>query len=711
MIIDSPISSTNSFVSISTTPLSFKSTKVKMIGLTIFNAQNHVYAEPYSHSIIQSLARCREITLVSFDDFSVALIHNILQPARKIKMQKTSLQSIFVRFSAKQLNNHLRNLVTFLNLTACHPKVQELFGFCAASIREKIDSDRAIATQLSMLQVTQLMNAAKWAGGVEDPSFYEHLWALLKIEQAKPEATILTKRGYKGPGLFSEIRNYLVAEEWAAKHSPTSIYDAGSITQSTLMKISSVATLTFALAAAGTGGWALIGLAALPAAWLARKIYFACLDAPPEIYPLFDSRQMGTVSNSFIGRGEVINEVIATLVDGIQYPVLIGESGVGKSAIMLEIIRRIAANEIPGFDGKVVFFGSAAQITPENKNGPTHLQRVMSSILLHNDNVILCLDEIQAIFQAQDPTLAQYLKTVLDDKPGSLRFGIFATTQKEYDKYIAGDPTYARRFKPIDVQPLLKSNLLQLLHLEAMAIAPTLRVEEEAVNRVFELAKEQQNGSRLLLNRVLRTASKFNSYHISYQYEELKKAEIGTLTQLIQKEANLGVSETNRLLDQIAKSEQELSLLSENCDLERAVRAEFEVFQERQIDILSERTRLLKKIYPLVNKLVESKRFTSTQVLGGSDGFYVTNEKLLKQMIYTYYYNLSSGAAFVGNFAKAFSLVHLIDRNFVEQVFNLQATPTPAGEGSGAPPLPPAPSVPVLTDLTLNEKEQKDNVI
>jgi hypothetical protein len=682
--------------SVQNSRIAIESTNGGIAGLSIYNARQYSYVEPLPKSMIVDVGISTYLQTESFDYFSLSLIQNIFHSNGKVS-QQSSFKDLFGRMSAVQLNRHLKNLVIFLNLQGCGSTIHELVSFHPSSVQQKVDHMKVIAAQLSLIRVDQLTQVAKWAAdGVVDARFYEHLWAHLKVEHLKPAQIANTNSGYRDTGFLSEIRKILVADKWTSTQSVTSIFEAGSIIQATLLKISAVASLTFALAVSGAGPFALIGLAAIPLTSMARRIYFSCLNAPPELYPLFDSRHLGSVANTFIGRGEVIDEVIATLANKKirQYPLLIGEPGVGKSAIMLEIIRRFSANEIRGFEGKVAFFGSAAQITPENTQGPTHLQRVMDAILEYNENVILALDELAVIFKSGDETLIGHFKTVLSEMPGSLRYGIFAMTQQEYEKYIvnANDPTFIRRFKPIDVQSLVRQNLLQLLHLEAMAIAPTLRIEEEAINRVYELAegKGHQNNARLLLNRVLNSAAKINSFHISYQNEEDKKAEIDAKKALIHKSANLGARETNRLLDQIDNREQELIPLSEQSRLQRTVREEFRNLQEKQLKVLSEKSALFKSIYQIVKELASSTNLSGQDILrsiGEPNSPYkervntllnqawkgrIPFEQTFKLMIFSHYYQLSSGAEFVENFARIFGLVNVIDRKFIEQVCDIQ---------------------------------------
>lgn len=157
-----------------------------------------------------------------------------------------------------------------------------------------------------------------------------------------------------------------------------------------------------------------------------------------------------------IGREEEIRRVIQVLSRRTKNnPVLIGEAGVGKTAIVEGLAQRIANGDVPQSlkDRRLLALDMGALIAGTKYRGEfeDRLKAVLKEIK-ESGNVILFIDELHTIVGAGAAEGAVDASNML--KPalarGELRC-IGATTLNEYKKYIEKDPALERRFQPVFV--------------------------------------------------------------------------------------------------------------------------------------------------------------------------------------------------------------------------------------------------------------------
>ena len=156
-----------------------------------------------------------------------------------------------------------------------------------------------------------------------------------------------------------------------------------------------------------------------------------------------------------IGRDEEIRRVIQVLSRRTKNnPVLIGEPGVGKTAIVEGIARRIVSGDVPeGLKNKsLVALDMGALIAGAKFRGEfeERLKAVVNEIEEADGNIILFIDELHTLVGAGAAEGSMDASNML--KPalarGSLRC-IGATTLSEYKKYIEKDAALERRFQPV----------------------------------------------------------------------------------------------------------------------------------------------------------------------------------------------------------------------------------------------------------------------
>src|SRR5881397_1467357 len=169
-----------------------------------------------------------------------------------------------------------------------------------------------------------------------------------------------------------------------------------------------------------------------------------------------------------IGRAGEIERVIQVLCRRTKNnPVLIGEAGVGKTAIAEGLAQEIASGNVPELlrDKRVVTLDLALMIAGTKYRGQfeERIKAVMDEIR-RSKNVILFIDELHTIVGAGSAEGAMDASNII--KPalsrGELQV-VGATTMNEYRKYIEKDAALERRFQTIIVEPPTVDEAIQIL--------------------------------------------------------------------------------------------------------------------------------------------------------------------------------------------------------------------------------------------------------
>jgi ATP-dependent Clp protease ATP-binding subunit ClpC len=170
-----------------------------------------------------------------------------------------------------------------------------------------------------------------------------------------------------------------------------------------------------------------------------------------------------------IGRRNEIERVIQILCRRTKNnPVLIGEAGVGKTAIVEGLAQEIAADNVPEMlrDKRVITLDLALMVAGTKYRGQfeERIKAVMEEIR-RAKNVILFIDELHTIVGAGSAEGAMDASNII--KPalsrGELQC-IGATTLSEYRKYIEKDAALERRFQTVMVEPPTVDETIQILH-------------------------------------------------------------------------------------------------------------------------------------------------------------------------------------------------------------------------------------------------------
>ncbi|HET6247381.1 MAG TPA: ATP-dependent Clp protease ATP-binding subunit [Tepidisphaeraceae bacterium] len=169
-----------------------------------------------------------------------------------------------------------------------------------------------------------------------------------------------------------------------------------------------------------------------------------------------------------IGRKNEIERVIQILCRRQKNnPVLLGEAGVGKTAIVEGLAQMVVSSNVPEIlhDRRIVVLDLAMMVAGTKYRGQfeERIKAVMNEVR-RAKNVILFIDELHTLVGAGGAEGAIDASNVL--KPALSRGEIQcigATTFDEYRKYIEKDAALARRFQPITVEPPSKVDAVEIL--------------------------------------------------------------------------------------------------------------------------------------------------------------------------------------------------------------------------------------------------------
>jgi ATP-dependent Clp protease ATP-binding subunit ClpB len=190
-----------------------------------------------------------------------------------------------------------------------------------------------------------------------------------------------------------------------------------------------------------------------------------------------------------IGRDEEIRRVMQILARRTKNnPVLIGEPGVGKTAIVEGLAQRIASGDVPEIlkPKRLVSLDLAALVAGAKYRGEfeDRLKALLKEVAESSGQIILFIDELHTLVGAGAAEGAMDASNML--KPalarGELR-AVGATTLNEYRKYIEKDPALERRFQPVMVgEPSVEDTIAILRGLkERYEVHHGVRIKDAAI--------------------------------------------------------------------------------------------------------------------------------------------------------------------------------------------------------------------------------------
>ncbi|EAK3086538.1 AAA family ATPase [Campylobacter jejuni] len=197
-----------------------------------------------------------------------------------------------------------------------------------------------------------------------------------------------------------------------------------------------------------------------------------------------------------IGREEEIERLMQILIRKTKNnPILLGEPGVGKTAIVEALAQRIIKKDVPKSlqNKKVIALDMSALIAGAKYRGEfeDRLKAVVNEVI-KSENIILFIDEIHTIVGAGATEGSMDAANIL--KPALARgelHTIGATTLKEYRKYFEKDAALQRRFQPVNVgEPSVNEALAMLRGIkEKLEIHHNVTINDSALVAAAKLSK------------------------------------------------------------------------------------------------------------------------------------------------------------------------------------------------------------------------------
>ncbi|EHE1098850.1 AAA domain-containing protein [Campylobacter upsaliensis] len=309
-----------------------------------------------------------------------------------------------------------------------------------------------------------------------------------------------------------------------------------------------------------------------------------------------------------IGREEEIERTMQILIrKSKNNPILLGEPGVGKTAIVEALAQRIVKKDVPTSlqNKRLISLDMSALIAGAKYRGEfeDRLKSVVDEVI-KSKNVILFIDEIHTIVGAGASEGSMDAANIL--KPALARgelHTIGATTLKEYRKYFEKDAALQRRFQPVSVnEPSINEALAMLRGIkEKLEIHHNVSITDSALVAAAKLSKRYIN-DRFLPDKaidLIDEAAAELKMQIESEPSSLRKVRKELESLEVEKEAlKMEQNEANeKRLEEIAK---ELANLKEE---QNALNAQFEneksVFdsisvKKKEIDSLKNEANLAK---------------------------------------------------------------------------------------------------------------------
>ena len=261
-------------------------------------------------------------------------------------------------------------------------------------------------------------------------------------------------------------------------------------------------------------------------------------------------------------------------------PVLVGEPGVGKTAIVEGLARKIVENEVPeDLKGKdIIELDMASMIAGTQFRGQfeERIKAVLKKVEASNGNIILFIDEIHMIVGAGSTNegsmdAANILKPMM--ARGQLHL-IGATTLDEYREKIEKDPALERRMQKVMIdEPSIDDTITILRGIkERYETYHEVKIEDEALVAAANLSSRYIS-DRFLPDKaidLIDEAAANIKTEMNYLPEELQKVQQNIARLEIEKVALKNEKETKKNQDRIATIDKELNVLKEKEKLLKA---------------------------------------------------------------------------------------------------------------------------------------------
>lgn len=197
------------------------------------------------------------------------------------------------------------------------------------------------------------------------------------------------------------------------------------------------------------------------------------------------------------GRDKEIDRIVHILLRRTKNnPIIIGETGVGKTAIVEGLAQKIVGNSVPKdlLNRRIFQLDVASLVAGASHRGEfeERLKAVVAEVLGSNGNIILFIDEIHALMgagESEGMNAANIIKPYL--ARGQLQL-IGATTTTEYRKHFEKDKAFERRFQPVTAEEPSEENALEMMKVLRPKYEKFhhVKIPDDALKESIKLAKK-----------------------------------------------------------------------------------------------------------------------------------------------------------------------------------------------------------------------------
>ncbi len=276
---------------------------------------------------------------------------------------------------------------------------------------------------------------------------------------------------------------------------------------------------------------------------------------------LTEQARLGKI-DPVVGRDEEIRQIVDILMRRRQNnPILTGEAGVGKTAVVEGFARRIAAGDVPpslqevtlrALDVGLLQAGASMKGEFEQR-----LRQVIDEVQASPKPIVLFIDEVHTLVGAGGAAgtgdAANLLKPAL--ARGTLRT-IGATTWAEYKKYIEKDPALTRRFQTVKIEEPSEAKAVQMMRgvVSVMEKHHRVQVLDEALEAAVKLAHRYvpdrqlpDKSVSLLDTACARVAVSHHATPAQVEDSQRRIEALETELEIIGREAAIGIEVAERL--------------------------------------------------------------------------------------------------------------------------------------------------------------------
>ncbi|MES2122615.1 MAG: AAA family ATPase [Chlamydiota bacterium] len=345
-----------------------------------------------------------------------------------------------------------------------------------------------------------------------------------------------------------------------------------------------------------------------------------------------------------IGRDEEIRRAMQVLSRRTKNnPLLIGEPGVGKTAIAEGLALRIIQGDVPdSLKNKQLFvldMGSLIAGTKFRGEFEERLKGILKEIEESEGQILLFIDEVHTLVGAGASEGAMDAANLL--KPALARgtlHCIGATTLSEYQKYIEKDPALERRFQTVLVQEPSPEDTIAILRglRERYEIFHGVHITESALHAAVFLSNRYITDRRLpdkAIDLIDEAASMIRLQIGSLPLPiDIKERELSSLfvklEGLKREDTPLARTESEKLQEQIAKAKEELALMREKWNQEKKLIEQLKQkknqletlrFQEEEAERASDYNKVAELRYNAVPKVKQELEEAQQRLAGQPD--------------------------------------------------------------------------------------------